>query len=483
MKLKKVISGIEGVEVRGSKEIEIGSITASSQRAAPGSLFIAKKGKTHDGSLYSAEAVASGACCIVSDLYNPFLDVVQVIHPHVAAIEAHLADNFFSAPSKELFLVGITGTNGKTTTSYLVRHLLQQISVPCGLIGTVEWIVGENVFPTTRTTPDVVTNQRLLREMCGCGMKACAMEVTSHALDQNRVERLHFSVGVFTNLTQDHLDYHKEMQAYGEAKKKLFTALDAQKGKAVINLDDPFSAAIIAATSAPVLTYGIDRGADLKAEKIRLSASGIDCELVYQEQRVAFHSPLIGRFNLYNCLAAVGVGLSYGASLAACAQALAHFGQVPGRLERVKNRKGIPIFVDYAHTDDALRNVLCTLKEIQKEGKVITVFGCGGDRDKLKRPKMGRVVEELSDVAVVTSDNPRSEEPEQIIREVLAGFQNPQRVYQEVDRAAAIAWAIQQAQKDDLVLIAGKGHENDQVFSHHTIPFDDRKVAQELADR
>lgn len=308
------------------------------------------------------------------------------------------------------------------------------------------------------------------------------MEVSSHALDQGRVHSIEFDVAVFTNLTQDHLDYHKTMEEYAGAKAKLFTSLEKGHKKspktAVVNADSPYCAQMIAGCKADLIRYGIQQPCDLVASSVRLTPHGMEFDVSYRGAFAHFTSPLIGRYNVYNLLAATGVGLARGFALEEIAASLKDFGRIPGRLERVANDKGLNIFVDYAHTDDALSNVLKTLQEFKK-GRLITVFGCGGNRDSAKRPKMGAVAEALSDLAIVTSDNPRNEEPEEIIRAILTGLKNPAQAMVIVDRQQAIRKAVQMALPDDIVLIAGKGHENTQIFSNQTIDFDDRIVAAE----
>lgn len=484
IKIRKLLKNISVQAIKGSKDVEITGLCANSKMVSPGNLFIAKKGLTHDGAKFISDAIAAGASAILTDLYDPFFpNVVQIIHPDVAAIEAAIAKEYYGHPTKHLFLVGITGTNGKTTTSYLVRHLFEKLEERCGLIGTIEWIVGQHVYPSGKTTPDVLQNYKLFHEMVTTGCRDCVMEVSSHALEQGRVQSIEFDVAVFTNLTQDHLDYHKTMDEYAKAKAKLFSSLkkDGEKPHvktAVVNADSHYCTQMIADCPTNILTYGIERPSDLTASSIHLTASGMEFDVSYRNQRHHMTSSLIGRFNVYNLLAAACVGLARGFALGEILPVLSSFCKVPGRLERVPNEKGLNIFVDYAHTDDALSNVLTTLREIKKQGRLITVFGCGGNRDQGKRPKMGAVAEQLSDLAIVTSDNPRNEEPEAIIRDILVGLNNPGLALVIVDREEAIHRAVQMAKPEDIVLIAGKGHETYQIFSHQTIDFDDRTVAQ-----
>jgi UDP-N-acetylmuramoyl-L-alanyl-D-glutamate--2,6-diaminopimelate ligase len=454
MKLKNLIKGLP-VEIRGPKDIEITGISEHSKLTGPGNLFIAKR----EGVRYIGDALRGGAAAILTDIFNPFHKVTQLITSDMDQVEGALAKRFYEVPNGALFTVGVTGTNGKTTTSFLIRHFIQT----CGLIGTIEVIIGGHHLPAELTTPDTVSLQKLLHEMVRAKETAAVMEVSSHALDQGRVRMIDFDLGIYTNLTQDHLDYHGTMEKYKQAK----ILLSRQSKKVIVNIDSAFG--------LDGITYGIDRPANYRAEELDLSAEGIG----FTVQGVRFKSHLIGRFNIYNCLAALAAGREYGLSLEVMKERLASFPGVPGRLERVKHRHGAHVFVDYAHTDDALRNVLEALTEL-KEEKIITVFGCGGDRDRDKRPKMARAVEAYSDEVIVTSDNPRSEDPAAICAEVVAGFSEKMSYTVEVERRKAIHQAILKAKKGDIVLIAGKGHETKQLIGGRTIDFDDRKVAMEV---
>ncbi len=481
MKLKRILGVMPDAVVRGSKEIEITGITSHSRSVAPGDLFIAKKGGAVDGAHFIPDAIAGGAMAILTSMYNPYFpQITQVIHPQIDQIEPWLAKCFFEDPSAHLYLIGITGTNGKTTVSYLVKHLLDAIQGPCGLIGTIEWITGQNTRPATLTTPDVITNQKLFKEMVIHECRSAVMEVSSHALHQNRVIGIDYDRVIFTNLTQDHLDYHENMEAYAAAKATLFHTVPRQKKSpriAIINADSPWHQRMIQNCQDFVLTYGIESAScDIKAEGLSLHPNEMKFIVNYQGQKCFFRTTLIGRFNVYNCLAAIAVGVTSGVSLSQTVELLSSFSRVPGRLERVVHPKGVPIFVDYAHTDDALKNVLETLREITPK-RLIVVFGCGGNRDMLKRPKMGAVVDQSADIPIVTSDNPRHENPHDIIQQVLKGFQDPSRVKAIVDRREAIHAAIGIADPEDVILIAGKGHETYQILSDQTILFDDRQVA------
>jgi UDP-N-acetylmuramoyl-L-alanyl-D-glutamate--2,6-diaminopimelate ligase len=487
MKLKKLLKDIPIQEVKGSKDVEITGLCANSKVVAPGNLFVAKKGRVDDGSQYIREAVAAGATAVLTDIFDPSLrNVTQVIHPNVPAIESLLAAHYYQFPSRELFMVGITGTNGKTTTSFLIKHLLDELKKPCGLIGTIEYIIGKHRYQATRTTPDVVSNHKMLREMVLQGCQSAVMEVTSHALDQGRAQNIEFDIAVFSNLTLDHLDYHLTMENYCQAKQKLFKELNPQPAKhgktfpktAVVNIDSPWHMKMLQDCQAKVLTYGFDPRADVRASHVQLSASGTRFIVSYKGEDVECQSPLVGRYNVYNCLAALCVGLLRQEPLVKLAIILSSFPAVPGRLQQVKNDLGLKIFVDFAHSDDALTNVLECLQEFKK-GRILTVFGCGGDRDHSKRPKMAKAAEELSDFCIVTSDNPRSESPQKICQEITQGFSKENWII-EIDRREAIKKAIDWATPEDIILIAGKGHETCQIFAHKTVEFDDRKIAAEL---
>lgn len=489
MKLKKLLKEIPFKQFKGSKEIEITGICANSKLVSPGNLFIARKGRVEDGSQYIPEAIAAGAVAVLTDILDPSLNVAQIIHPDVAALEGLIAAHYYQFPSDEMLMVGVTGTNGKTTTTFLIKHLLDQLEGPCGLIGTIEYIIGQHRYQATRTTPDVTSNHKMLREMVLQGCRSAVMEVTSHALDQGRVQNIDYDIAIFTNLTLDHLDYHQTMENYCLAKNKLFRSLDPSHKKkaasakwAIVNVDSPWHERVLEGCTAKILTYAIASPADLMARQIELAADGTRFELVYKGRAYLCKIPLVGRFNVYNSLAAIAVGLTRNIPMEKILDILSHAPTVPGRLQPVPNPRGLKIYIDFAHSDDALLNVLDCLQEFKK-GRLITVFGCGGDRDQSKRPKMAQVAEENSDITIVTSDNPRSEDPHEIARQVVEGFKHPDRHLVEVDRRAAIAKAIDLANADDIILIAGKGHEAYQIFAHKTIEFDDAKVAYQLCQR
>lgn len=473
MKLNKLIESVAG-QIYGNQEIEIRGISAHSKQIGPGFLFVAKR----QG--FILEAVSAGAVAVVADSYNASLiGITQIIHPNPAEVELLLANRFYASPAQKLQVIGVTGTNGKTTTTYIIRHFLGFLGKSCGLIGTVAWITGRKIQTPTHTTPDTLTLMRLFSEMVQAGDQAVAMEVSSHALCQKRVKGIDFQVGVFTNLSQDHLDYHGTMENYAAAKAHLFQSLK-EDAWAVVNSDDPMASCIVNNCKAHLLTYGLSTDADLYATDIQFRAQGMEFKVHCQGQSADFKTQLIGRFNIYNILAAATVSLIQGHSLEDLSNAVLSLPPVPGRLERVANAKNLNIFVDYSHTPDALEKALQTLQEM-RTGKVIVVYGCGGDRDPYKRPLMGAIAERLSDIAILTSDNPRSEDPSQIAKQVLQGCLWPEKTVVELDRQKAIEKAVALSSSEDIILIAGKGHEKEQIFADRTIPFDDREVARRAA--
>lgn len=489
MKIKKLFQDIPGILIKGAKDAKINGICADSRLIAPGNLFVAKKGRSHNGNRFILQAIAGGAVAVLTDIYNPFIkDTVQIIHSDVESIESFLAARYFDFPSKKLFTIGVTGTNGKTTCAYLIKHIFDSLEEKCGLIGSIEYIIGSLHYPSTRTTPDVISNNRMLKDMIKNSCKSAVMEVSSHALDQNRVKDLTYDIAVFTNLSRDHLDYHQNMESYCTAKSKLLSFLGKKDLKqqspiltpsAVLNADSEWTPNLLKDYKGDVLTYGINRESDIRASKIFLNEGNAHFDVCFKGEKTPFSWPLIGRFNIYNCLAAIACGLIKGARMEELAEIIENFNIVPGRLEKVPNKLDIHIYVDYAHTENAMQNVLESLQEIKKN-RIITIFGCGGDRDKGKRPKMGKVAENFSDLSIITSDNPRTENPEDICSDILKGFKNPSSPFIELDRKQAIEKAIDLAQEDDIVLIAGKGHEKYQVFSRQTISFDDSKIASEI---
>lgn len=470
MKLKQLLKGIEYLDCRGSKEIDITGLASDSRLVAPGNLFIARKGEKHDGSHYVCQAIDAGARAIVTDVYDPFIKIAQIIVENPRKIEAILAAQYYRRPSQKLWVAGITGTKGKTTSSYLVRHLLEGLNEKCGLVGTVETIIGESRFDAEYTTRDAITNQKLLSAMVTQGCKAAVLEVSSHGLEQGRVDEIEFDAALFTNLHSDHLDYHKTIENYALAKAKLFTKL---KGVSILNADCAWSSWMKGGKKT--ISFGIEEVADVQAKEICLTEEGIS----FFVDGVPFSSSLIGLFNVYNMLGAISLGLSKGKSLADISSILATFPGVPGRLQRIKNNRNIHVFVDYAHTGESLEKVLMALRKVARK-RIIVVFGCGGNRDPNRRKDMARAAEQFADLSFITSDNPRSEDPNEICRQILQGYKSLEKVFVELDRRSAIARALLEAKPNDLVLIAGKGHEKVQIFLDKTVTFDDVAVAEEV---
>ena len=484
MQLKQLIQQISTLSVEGSLDREIAGITYDSRRVTPGMIFVAIPGRNHDGHQFINMAIDRGAAAIVCER-NGFSShrSAKIKVADSREVLARISAVFYQNPASKLKMIGVTGTNGKTTIAFLVKQMLEAAGVKTGLISTVRYEIGDRVIPAHRTTPESLEIQQMLSQMLRADCRACVMEVSSHALDQKRVVGIQFDVGIFTNLTQDHLDYHGTMEAYYEAKKKLFSGLadGSRGGQAVINIDVSFGTRLSRETRPAIqLTYGIDQAATVRATQIHLGATETTMVVETGSKNFSCHLPLIGRHNVYNALAAVGAGLALKLDTLVIKNALATMQPVPGRLERVASGQPFGVFVDYAHTDDALRNVLKTLRELA-DGRVLLAFGCGGSRDTGKRAKMGRVAAELADFTIITSDNPRKESAAVIASQIEAGFKSVRtdacRV--ELDRRRAIQEIIRMARPGDIVLIAGKGHETYQEFEDTVVPFDDRIYAAE----
>ena len=466
----------------------ITGIAYDSRQVEPGSVFVALKGLRADGSLFVRQAVERGAVAIVSEQpAAPDVDVAWVTVRDARLALAFLAAAFQHHPSDEMQVVGITGTNGKTTTAHLLASVFEAAGIPCGILGTVGYSVGKEMREATRTTPEAPEVQGLLRDMVTAGCGACAMEVSSHALSLRRADGVTFAAAVFTNLTRDHLDFHADMEEYFRAKRRLFDMLSGD-APSVINIDDPRGGVLADAVAHPT-TYAVNRPADVTPGPLSFSLDGLSFLIRTPRGVVNVRSSLVGRPNVYNILAAVSTGTALGLPIAAIEQGIDTLRGVPGRFQLVSGAKDeVTVVVDYAHTDDALRNLLETARPLAR-GRLITVFGCGGDRDRTKRPLMGAVAGRLSDLIVMTSDNPRTEDPIRIIEEIGRGLTadtrrgDDQRVMTIVDRREAIAKAIELASPGDLVLIAGKGHEKYQVVGDRVLPFDDEVVAREALAR
>jgi len=488
MQLKQLIQNLPSATVEGPTDRDVAGITYDSRRVTPGMIFVAIPGQHVDGHEFIGMAVERGASAIICER-SPMVPgrVTRIQVNDVREAMACAAKSYYQHPSARLKVIGVTGTNGKTTVAFMIKAILEAAGFKTGLMGTVRYEIGDRVIPAQRTTPESLEVQQMMSQMLKADCQACVMEVSSHALDQKRVHGVEFDVGIFTNLTRDHLDYHGTMENYFAAKKKLFASLERgpKKSSAVINIDDAFGARLASETGRVEvqLTYGFEQQARLRATKIELGADGSRFVVEAPERKFALRLPLIGRHNIYNALAAVGACLALKVDVVKIQAALNALPAVPGRLEAVVAGQPFGVFVDYAHTDDALRNVLNTLREITK-GRVLVAFGCGGNRDAGKRAKMGKVAAELADFALITSDNPRREDPAKIAAQIEEGYQSVRtETYEvELDRRRAIQQILTKAQAGDSILIAGKGHETYQEFEDTVVPFDDRVHAQEALE-
>jgi len=482
MKMEEVLLGA-GLKRELSPDLgkaEVTGLEYDSRRLEPGFLFFAFPGARADGREFARQAIEKGAVATVSELPAPdgFLGAwIEVEHGRRALALA--ARNFYADPARRLKLTGVTGTNGKTTTAFLIDAVLRAAGLTTALVGTIEYRMAGQVRPAVNTTPESLDLYRLFEELERAGGTHVTMEVSSHALALGRVYGITFHTAVFTNLTRDHLDFHRTMEDYFAAKRLLFAPQGTEAPqRSVINFDDPYGRQIAPAGHA--LTYGFEKGADLRAASLQMNFEGVRFTAQYAGERVELKSPLVGKFNAYNILAACGTALSYGVDWDTIARAIAQSPRVPGRFERVRRGQPFLVVVDYAHTDDALRNVISVARELRPK-RVITLFGCGGDRDRSKRPLMAQAAAQASDYVVLTSDNPRSEDPLAIMNDALVGlrrFDTPHTI--EPDRAKAIRAALREARPGDIVILAGKGHETYQVLKDRVIHFDDREVAQEV---
>jgi UDP-N-acetylmuramoyl-L-alanyl-D-glutamate--2,6-diaminopimelate ligase len=466
-----------------SLEVECTGVAYDSRRVVPGMVFVAVPGLKADGLQFASQAITAGAAAIVAEQpASAPAPVPWVVVSSARLALALLAAEFFDHPSHAMSVVGITGTNGKTTTSYLSAAIFEAAGQRCGLMGTVTYRIGNRSMDATRTTPEAPELQSFMRRMVNDGCTACVMEVSSHALSLRRADGIRFAARVFTNLTRDHLDFHSNMEDYFAAKRRLFEMAPAES-PSIINLDDPRAPALIDVSQRPV-TYGINKPADVVPGPLSLSLEGVQFDVALPQGIVHVRSRLVGRPNVYNILAAVAAASSLGIPVEAIEKGIRQLPGVPGRFEVASTRDDdVTVIVDYAHTDDALRNLLETARSLA-DRRLITVFGAGGDRDRTKRPLMGMVATRLSDIVMITSDNPRSEDPQRIIDEVKRGAdaetrQSSAEVLTDVDRHDAILRAISLAAKGDVVLIAGKGHEKYQEIAGRTLPFDDVAVARE----
>ncbi len=478
MKLVELLRDVEVLENHAPAELEISDVAYDSRAVTPGAAFTAIRGFESDGHKYIPQAAGKGAACVVCE-EKPGVELPYVIVRDSRLALAIMSRNFFHDPAGEMVMIGVTGTNGKTTTTYLVKHLLEQkLGAKVGLIGTNGNMIGGEFLHTERTTPESRELQQLLREMADAGCTHAVMEVSSHSLVLHRVAGLRFAVGIFTNLTQDHLDFHKTMENYAEAKAMFFPMC----GRAVINADDAWSGFMLGRCKCPAITFS-EREGDLKASNIALSSSGVEFDAEYAGAREHVRLGIPGLFSVYNALGVIGCGLSLGVSLAGCADSLASGRGVKGRVEVVPTDGDYTILIDYAHTPDALENVLKSMRAVAR-GRLVALFGCGGDRDRGKRPIMGRIAAENADFVVVTSDNPRTERPEAIIEDILSGMEGAGTPYKVIcGRPEAIEWAIEHHEPGDVIVLAGKGHEDYQIVGHEKRHMDEREIVAEILEK
>lgn len=462
------------LRVVNSRASRVTGVTDDSRKVRKGEVFAALPGTRADGTQFVEAAISAGAKALLVPRELP-IDLPQLVSEKPRRTLSHLAALFNGQPAKSLRMVGVTGTKGKTTVAFAMREIFEASGVSCGLIGTVENIVGSEHRVAAMTTPSALEVQRMLSEMRARGQGACAMEVSSHALDQDRVAGIPFAGAIFTNLGHDHLDYHIDFESYFNAKARLF---EENPGVSIINIDDPHGQRMFARARGPALRYGTSEKADIRLTDLRLALGGMSFNVRFGDRVEHFESIITGRYNAMNLAACIGMGLALELPVQGIRSAVARFRGAPGRLERVPCGNGPLVFVDYAHTPDSLENVLATMREVCAGQRLTCVFGCGGDRDKTKRPKMGAIAATIADRVIVTSDNPRSEVPESIIEQIIAGVP-PQRrpVDALVDRREAIELAVREAKPGEVVLIAGKGHEPYQIFKDRTVHFDDREEA------
>lgn len=488
MRLRQLVQPLLTYKIFGETNPDIQGITTDSRQVMPGALFAAIPGFTVDGHTFAKQAVERGAAALL--VQHPIdgipADIPQVIVADTRYVSALFADALMGHPSRRLRMIGVTGTNGKTTVTYLIRHMLEHAGHVTGLIGTLGAKYRNQEIPVPNTTPEAVSVQRILRTFVESDCSHAVMEVSSHALVEGRAAGVEFGIAVYTNLSQDHLDFHETMDAYAAAKSLLFSRLGNRfvdsAGRplyAVINADDVYARVMMDATTAPVLTYGIDADADVRASNVSITAAGLTMRVTSPVGDVDVTSSCIGRFNVYNLLATIAVGLIEDIPLSDIVSSIATYPGVPGRCERVDAGQPFGVFVDYAHTPDGLDNVLRTVRELTT-GKLIVVVGCGGDRDKTKRPVMAATALKWADVCYFTSDNPRSEDPEAILDDMMAGVSEGERdrIHRLADRRTAIRNAVSLAEPGDIVVIAGKGHEDYQIIGRQSIHFDDREEAR-----
>ncbi|HEY3426221.1 MAG TPA: UDP-N-acetylmuramoyl-L-alanyl-D-glutamate--2,6-diaminopimelate ligase [Negativicutes bacterium] len=488
-KLTELLALLPEATIYGDTEQSIAALSYDSRKVEPGSLFVCLVGARVDGHDYIEQAKQAGAVAILVEKdveSRADLVIIKVANTRVAM--QVVAPWFWEYPSRKLRLIGITGTNGKTTTTYLLGAILKQAGFKVGIIGTIQTLIGDRSLPVHNTTPDVIDLQEILAQMVSSGMEYVVMEVSSHALALGRVAGCEFDIGVFTNMTRDHLDFHLTFENYLAAKCRLFQMISASgahksRKAAIINGDDPAAVSIIEAVNCKTIIYGMKQAAELTARQVDIQATGAKLTIAGAFGTMQLALKITGLFNVYNVLAATGAALAEGIGTNVIREALENFQSVPGRFELVDAGQAFAVIVDYAHTPDGLENILKTARQIAKQ-RIIVVFGCGGDRDRTKRPIMGKLAVEYADVVIATSDNPRSEDPEAILSEIEAGIRpslTSQKTYRKIsDRREAIRAALQMAERDDVVIVAGKGHENYQILKDKTIVFDDKEVVCDI---
>ncbi len=480
MKLREVLKGIDMISFSGDLDTEISGIAYDSRNVKKGGLFVCVSGYTCDGHSYINDAMQRGAAAFIveKDTGIERTAVAKVLNSR--SVMPVIASNYYGNPAQRLKLIGITGTNGKTTTTYLTKSIMEAGNKKIGLLGTISTQIGDKVYISSRTTPEALDLQKLFAEMADSDVDYVVMEVSSHSLELGRVDGCSFRTGVFTNLTQDHLDFHKTIENYRNAKKKLFYMT---KGINIINVDDEHGRIIIEelkGLDTPLITYGIDNKADIMAKNIDITSRGVNFTFVTPEYEIELNIRIPGKFSVYNALAAASIAYGEGISREVIKEGLNNAGIVPGRSEIVRTNTPYTVIIDYAHTPDGLQNILASIKQYAR-GRIITLFGCGGDRDKEKRPIMGRIAGKMSDYCIITSDNPRSEDPMDIIKQAETGI-----IFTDCDyicienRRDAIKFALSAARPEDIVLLAGKGHETYQILKDRTIPFDEREIVEEL---
>jgi len=501
MELKDLLVAAGALELPAGRDVEISSVAYDSRRVSNGSLFVAIEGEITNGNRFIADAVNRGACAIVSELPPPPGPAWDALFSQTAAANppaippgvvwtrvadarkalAIIAANFFGRPAEKLQLVGITGTNGKTTTSFLLDAIVRAAGHQSGLFGTIAYRTPKGARPATTTTPESLDLQGFLTEVVDAGGTHAVLEASSHALALDRVWGCRFAAAVFTNLTRDHLDFHHTFEDYFAAKRKLFEGTGAGAPEAgIINVDDAYGHRLVG-LARRTITYGLTPGAQVTTKKFSLGFSGLEFTAETPQGKIEVRSRLVGRINVYNLLAAIATSQALGISRQAIEEGIRKLEAVPGRFERIDSGQPFLVIVDYAHTDDALRNLLATARELHPTGRIITLFGCGGDRDRTKRPLMGEAAGRMSQVVVLTSDNPRGEDPRNIINDALVGLQRTSaKLLVEPDRERAIELALDEARSGDIVLLAGKGHETTQVLKDRVLDFDDREMARKF---